>query len=452
MFDFKIKYPTIILFEDGLFDQISNEIIKLNPDLDILFATTENFYNLLIKEKKSLVITNDKLLINFTNQISDPEKLSEVYLKNVILFYQITRQFESVINKFPSTFFYPVPLLSNFNQTLNIFKPIFLAVISNFEKEQLLDKISSLQFELSEIKILNEERLSEVETYLTNLELKTLELEVQKEKAEKELELRQMYEKEINKLNEILQDYSIKLNELIKELKSFSYTVSHDLKAPLRGILGYLKELTREHLKEINLNERALYCLSQIQKSAENMSFMIDDLLKYSKLEFETPSLIKCDLNNILNSILSERQPQISKLNADVIQDLQVTELRSWERGLHQVLSNLIDNALKYSAKREKPVVKISSRVDGNDLLLSVEDNGIGFDMSYAEKIFELFKRTPNSSEFEGTGAGLAIVKKIIEKLQGKIWVESDLDKGTIFYIKLPIKEVKDGRDSALSN
>lgn len=452
MIDIKIKYPTILLLYSSELDQITDVIKKLNANFNVTNASIDNFYNLLTSEIETLVITTDTSLIEFTALISDPEKLSETYLKKVILLYKENHLLGKVISKFPFTSFYPVPLLDELNKTIEIFKTLFLASISNFEKEIFRENISLLQHELLETKILNEQRLKEVENYLSSLELKSLELEMEKEKAEKELQLRQMYEKEINRLNESLQEYSLKLNELIKELKSFSYTISHDLKAPLRGISGYLKELTREHLKNIELNERAVFCLNQIQRSVENMSYMIDDLLKYSKLEFESPSFINCNLNDIINSILNDRQPQISKLNAKVITDLQVNEFQSWERGLYQVLSNLIDNALKYSSKRERPLIKISSRFEDDQVLLTIEDNGIGFDMTYADKIFELFKRTPNSSEFDGTGAGLAIVKKIIEKFNGKIWVESELNKGTRFFIQLPFKEVKNGGEIKLSN
>lgn len=152
MFESEIKYPTIILFVNGFVDDVSNEIKKLHPNFNIIIASTENFYNLLIKEKQSLAISTDSLLIDFANQISDPEKLSEIYLKNIILFCENIPQFESLIYKFPFTSFYPVPLLSDFVQTLKIFKTIFSAVISNFEKEEFLEQISLLQSELSEVK------------------------------------------------------------------------------------------------------------------------------------------------------------------------------------------------------------------------------------------------------------------------------------------------------------
>ncbi len=148
---------------------------------------------------------------------------------------------------------------------------------------------------------------------------------------------------------------------------------------------------------------------------------MIDDLLNYSKLEFDTPSKTICSLENIINNIINERKHIIQKYNAVIKVDLQLKQIESWERGLMQVLSNLIDNAVKYSKIRETPLIKISSKQVDKNILIIVVDNEIGFDMIYAEKIFQLFKRATSNPQFEGTGAGLAIVSKIIEKLKGKI-------------------------------
>lgn len=181
------------------------------------------------------------------------------------------------------------------------------------------------------------------------------------------------------------------------------------------------------------------FCINQIKNSAENMSKMIDDLLKYSKLEFETPSLIKCDLEEIINQILNEYSTIIKEKNAEFQINLELKEIVSWYRGLIQIFSNLIGNALKYSKPTEKPVINISSKQVDKNILIIVQDNGIGFDMIYAERIFQLFKRANHIGVVEGTGVGLAIVSKIVEKLKGKVWAESETGKGSKFFVQLPL-------------
>lgn len=220
------------------------------------------------------------------------------------------------------------------------------------------------------------------------------------------------------------------------ELKSFAYTVSHDLKAPLRGITGYAQELVRKH--QGDLTERAKFCVGQIVVASKNLDQLIEDLLKYSRLEAETPTLSTVQLDAMVQSILRDRSHTLNDLAVDLTLRIPSLALRTWERGLHQVLSNLIDNAIKYSRHAAPPRITIAAECAEDHCHLWVQDNGIGFDMKYHDRIFGLFNRLVRSAEFEGTGAGLAIVKKLMDKLGGSIHAESAPGQGATFHVELP--------------
>lgn len=281
----------------------------------------------------------------------------------------------------------------------------------------------------------NKEKL-DLELFYQNLEMKLLKSEVQEEQLKKELEFKKIYEGEITRLNNNLQEQAIKINDLNRELKSFTYSVTHDIKAPLRGIIGYSQELLKRHTN--GLSERAKYCIKQIDSAAHGLENLIQDLLLYTKIEFDLPTSVEVNIKELVESILISRANVIKEFNTNIVLDLNATEIKCWERGLNQSLSNLIDNAIKYSSKTINPEVIISSKEIDNKILISIKDNGIGFDMNFHDKIFELFNRLADQSIYEGTGAGLAIVKRLITKMKGKIWAESELSKGSTFFIELP--------------
>jgi light-regulated signal transduction histidine kinase (bacteriophytochrome) len=221
-----------------------------------------------------------------------------------------------------------------------------------------------------------------------------------------------------------------------QELKEFAYTVSHDLKAPLRGIAGYASELDRKH--RAGLSERAHFCLTQILSATKHLDHLIEDLLLYSRLEAETPSLTDVNLRGLVEGILRDRDLVIREQHAEVTVDIPLTTIRAWERGLVQVLTNLIDNAMKYSRKADPPRVSIAAEAVDGAFRLIVRDNGIGFEMKYHDRIFGLFNRLVRVDEFEGTGAGLAIVKKVLDKQGGRIWAESAPGQGATFFVEIP--------------
>jgi light-regulated signal transduction histidine kinase (bacteriophytochrome) len=228
-----------------------------------------------------------------------------------------------------------------------------------------------------------------------------------------------------------------------EELKGFAYTVAHDLKAPLRGIAGYAQELVTKH--KAGLSERALFCLSQIICANSNLDHLIEDLINFVRMDTEiAPVFVDVDLHHLVSDILTDRSLIIAKLHVEVTVDIPLITLQTWECGLLQVLANLIDNAIKFSAKVNPPRISIRAENLENGCRIIVSDNGIGFDMKYSERIYGLFNRLVRAEEFEGTGAGLAIVKKILDKLGGNIRVESQPGLGATFYVELPKPETRD--------
>jgi PAS domain S-box-containing protein len=222
------------------------------------------------------------------------------------------------------------------------------------------------------------------------------------------------------------------------ELKAFAYTVSHDLKAPLRGIAGYTRELDRQH--RACLNERGLWCVAQILTATRNLDRLIEDLLHYSRLDSQTPTASNVDVAAMVDAILRDRKPVIAAQGTEVTVRLSVKTVSTWERGLFQALTNLIDNAIKYSRKTPQPVVRISSEDRSDHIRITVADNGIGFDMKYHDRMFGLFNRLVRQEDFEGTGAGLAIVKKVVEKMGASVRGESSPGAGSTFVLELPVR------------
>lgn len=237
--------------------------------------------------------------------------------------------------------------------------------------------------------------------------------------------------KEIQKLNQqVLSAY--------KELESFSYSVSHDLRAPLRNIDGFAQILKEDYSN--NLDEYGLEVLNTIIESANRMNKLITDILSYSKLGRANMIFDELDTCELIKSILKEFSYGKVKDQLNVKISGKLPSIYGDQILLRQLFFNIISNAIKYSEKEEKPVIEISGQSEAEQVIIVIKDNGIGFDMKYAEKIFGVFNRLVSEMEFEGTGIGLAIVNRIIEKHSGEIKVESTLGVGTTFFVKLPTK------------
>jgi signal transduction histidine kinase len=218
-------------------------------------------------------------------------------------------------------------------------------------------------------------------------------------------------------------------------LKSFAHTVAHDLRAPLRGIAGYASELDG-HARQ--MDARGRHCITQINAAAQNLERLIGDTLEYAQLDAETPQLTKIELPTLVASLLQQRAPEIRQHGTQVDTRFGIATVTSWERGLVQIIGNLLDNAIKYSRHAHPPRVRIETAQTPLSWRLVIYDNGIGFDMRYHDRIFGLFQRLVTSEEFEGTGAGLAIVRKITDRLGGSVCAEGRPGGGATFLVELP--------------
>lgn len=238
-----------------------------------------------------------------------------------------------------------------------------------------------------------------------------------------------------NHLEELVNERTLELSNLNKELESFSYSVSHDLRAPLRAINGFSTMLYEDNAS--SLNEESENYLKRIVKASVKMERLIDDLLQISRVtradlkkeEINLSTLAEDVLKNLLNEN-PERQIKWQVEDGLVI---------NGDKTLINVLmQNLIDNAWKYTSRCPNSMIKFYRHdANGSESAFCIEDNGIGFDTKYSEKIFQPFQRLHSDNEFEGTGIGLATVNRVVHRHGGKIWVESELNKGSRFYFNL---------------
>ena len=249
---------------------------------------------------------------------------------------------------------------------------------------------------------------------------------------------RKTAEEKIRQMNDELEqkvvERTAQYDAVNKELEAFSYSVSHDLRAPLRAIDGYANMIEEDYDKIFDDEGRRL--LENIQQNAKKMSILIDDLLSFSRLGKKVIQKKELDMNELTEGVLIDLNKSV-KHNAAVKIEKLCPAMGDYSL-IHQVLINLISNAVKYSSKKEKPVVKIQSKKEKDQTVYTVTDNGVGFDMKYAHKLFGVFQRLHTMDEFEGTGVGLAIVQRIITKHGGKVWAESKVDEGSVFSFSLP--------------
>jgi signal transduction histidine kinase len=266
------------------------------------------------------------------------------------------------------------------------------------------------------------------------------EIEERKRTEESLLESEQQLrhsEEDVTKLNRKLENQLLSLQEANREMEAFTYSVSHDLRAPLRHMSGFVELLERRDIS--GLDEKSRHYLNVISEASKKMGCLIDDLLLFSRMGRGELMRSRVDLQLLTREVIEE-------LSKDIPADSKV----QWRIGelpvvtgdpamLRLVLVNLISNAFKFSSQAETPLIEVGELPpEGNSHILYVRDNGAGFDMKYVDKLFGLFQRLHSTEEFEGTGVGLANVHRIIGRHGGRTWAEGELNRGATFYFTLP--------------
>lgn len=220
-----------------------------------------------------------------------------------------------------------------------------------------------------------------------------------------------------------------------KELEAFSYSVSHDLRAPLRAIDGFSLMIEEDYADRLDAEGKRL--LSVVRSNANRMGILIDDLLTFSKLGRQSTNSVHIDMTDLVREVCTEIQaaPSSSPVEFNISS---VPAARGDRPMLKQVWTNLLSNAVKYSATRNPPIIKVSGEETESDVTYRICDNGVGFDMRYYDKLFGVFQRLHASTEFSGTGVGLAIVQRVIVRHGGRVWAESEVGVGATFSFSLP--------------
>lgn len=238
-------------------------------------------------------------------------------------------------------------------------------------------------------------------------------------------------------LEQKVADRTEQLRILNSELEAFTYSVSHDLRAPLRIIDGFASMLVSDHAEKLDAEGQRV--LQVIMTNAKKMGQLIDDLLNLSHLGRKEIVTSRVDMNRLVQSAIDEQLGTYPDREKDITVDSLLPA--SCDHNLIlRVWGNFISNALKYSAKQKAPAIHISSWQNGVDIVYAVKDNGVGFDMKYADKLFGVFQRLHRATDYEGTGVGLALAQRIVNKHSGRIWAESAPGEGATFYFSLPKK------------
>ncbi len=323
-------------------------------------------------------------------------------------------------------------------------KPVTLLIPSNRESEfwEIMDKIR------------NGERLRHYETLRVNKSGQILDVSITvspvfdsngrivgASSIGRNISERKKIEQEIKNLNEQLEERVKQRTEQLEttnhELESFSYSVSHDLRAPLRAVNGFAQLLIDNYSDTID--SKGNRYLINIKNNATRMDQLIDGLLSFSKIGRKQLTTEQINMNLLLDTVVDEIKMSDPEYKAE-IEIAELPAVYADRMLIKQVFANLISNALKFTRNKKKAKIKIGYMYKDGQIIYNVKDNGVGFDMHYYDKLFGVFQRLHSDDEYEGNGVGLAIVQRIVSKHGGAVWAESGINKGATFYVSLPKK------------
>jgi signal transduction histidine kinase len=280
--------------------------------------------------------------------------------------------------------------------------------------------------------VARDDALSELARTNAELKARLAERTLERDGVAKDTAFTQL--RRTNAAEEKLRVHAVQLEAVNAELESFSYSVSHDLRAPVRGILGYIRALEEDHAAALGEDGRRL--LAVVEREASRMGNLIDDLLAFSRLGRAPMLNSVVNMNSLARDVMAELQLAAAVQPTVVISEL--PQVRGDRVLLRQVWVNLLSNAVKYASKESAPEITVWATTEARNTVYHIRDNGVGFDMRYADKLFGVFQRLHRADQFPGTGVGLAIVMRIVTRHGGTVRFDAQLGEGATFSFSLP--------------